>query len=70
MNDYFVRFVSLPQLVRACTIPNSDGTFDIYINSSLPEELQEKALQHELRHIKQNHFYNSDPVAKNEREAG
>ena len=66
----FVRMILLPDHVRAVTIPNSDNTFDIYINCSLPEEWQEKALQHELNHIRMDHFYNEDPVAKNEKEAG
>ena len=52
------------------TLPNSDGTFDIYINQNLPEEWQEAALRHELNHIRMDHFYNEDPVAANEAEAG
>ena len=68
--DICVRMVPLPNLVRAVTLPNSDGTFDIYVNQNLPEEWQQKALQHELNHIRMNHFYNEDPVAQNEQEAG
>ena len=66
----YVRMIPLPDKVRDCTIPNDDATFDVYVNSRLPEEWQEKALQHELRHIRMGHFYNSDPVEQNEREAG
>lgn len=66
----FIRKVPLKDCVRAVTLPNSDCTFDIYINSNLPDELQEKALQHELKHIHMDHFYNSDPVSVNEMEAG
>lgn len=69
-NDIFIRYCSLPPSVRAVTIPNTDGTFDIYINSCLPEEWQQKALDHELKHIQMGHFYNEDPVTVNEREAG
>lgn len=60
----------LPDSVRAVTLPNDDGTFDIYINSRLPQELQERALSHELGHIQKDHFYNDDPVWINEEEAG
>lgn len=71
MGSYiFVRHIQLPGTVRAVTLPNNDGTFDIYINSTLPEELQQKALDHELKHIRKDHFYNSDPVWLNEKEAG
>ena len=69
-NYIFVRMIALPEAVRAVTIPNNDGTFDIYINSCLPEELQNRALKHELEHIQQDHFYNEDPVGINEKEAG
>lgn len=69
-NYIFVRMVVLPETVPAVTIPNDDGTFDVYINANLPEFLQNRALQHELEHIRLDHFYNEDPVAKNEEEAG
>ena len=71
MGSYiFIRSVPLPSAVRAVTLPNDDGTFDIYINSNLPEELQHNALTHELKHIRKAHFYNDDPVWLNELEAG
>ena len=69
-NNIFVRSVPLPEAVRAVVLPNDDGTFDIYINSTLPEELQQRALDHELEHIRRDHFYNDDPVWINEQEAG
>ena len=62
--------VELPSSVRAVTIPNDDTTFDVYINSILPEELQIRALEHELEHIKLDHFYDNKPVWLNEQEAG
>lgn len=49
-------------------MPNEDGTFNIYINSTLCEVKQKKALNHELGHIKRNHFYDEEPVVKNENE--
>ena len=69
-NNIFVRCVRLPEAVRAVVLPNDDGTFDIYINSILPEEVQQRALAHELEHIRRDHFYNDDPVWLNEQEAG
>ena len=65
-----MRMIALPETVPAVTIPNDDGTFDIYINAVLPDELQNRALEHELQHIKLDHFYNEDPVGRNEQEAG
>ena len=53
MGSYiFVRLIPLPNAVRAVTIPNDDGTFDIYVNKNLPDELQDRALTHELEHIR------------------
>lgn len=69
-HSVFVRLVSLPEAVKAVVLPNDDGTFDIYINANLPEELQIRALEHELEHIRRDHFYNDDPVWLNEQEAG
>lgn len=68
--NIFVRMIPLPHTVPAVVLPNDDGTFDIYINSILPEETQNKALEHELEHIRRDHLYNDDPVALNELEAG
>lgn len=70
MGEVCVRMVELPSSVRAVTIPNDDTTFDVYINSILPEELQIRALEHELEHIKLDHFYDNKPVWLNEQEAG
>lgn len=70
MGNIYARLVPLPEAVRAVTLPNDDGSFDIYINANLPELLQNRALEHELRHIHMNHFYNDDPITQNEAEAG
>ena len=56
--------------MRAVTLPNEDGTYDIYVNEALPAELRQRAAEHELRHIQQNHFYDYNPVWINEMEAG
>ena len=52
MLDYYVRYIALPRTVEGVSIPNDDGTFDIYINSTLPPAKQDAVLQHELRHLK------------------
>lgn len=55
--DYFVKFVELPIRTEGCTIPNPDGSFEIYINSLLCERRQKEKLEHELEHIRSDHFY-------------
>lgn len=67
---YFVRYITFPARVDGVTIPNDDGTFDIYINQNLCPEKQIATLQHELAHIKADHFYDDiDPVDQIEAQA-
>ena len=69
MTDYYVRLVALPLRVEGVTVPNSDGSFSVYINSALPEERRAQVLEHELRHLKQEHFYLDLPLSRMERQA-
>lgn len=67
--DYFVRYFPkpLPPHIHAFVTPNPDSTFSIYLDSSKPEEVQRKALKHELEHIRCGHFdVGVDPVAAEE----
>lgn len=70
MFDVFVRLLALPASVEGVTLPNDDGTYDVYLNANLPAERQQVALAHELRHIKKDHLYDANPVWVNEAEAG
>ena len=58
--EYYVRLVSLPGSVEGVSLPNSDGSFDIYINETLSPSRREKTLRHELNHIFHDHFYRDD----------
>ena len=68
--DYFVRLVELPAAVEGVTVPNDDGSFDIYLNSRMGEERRRAKLEHELEHIRRDHFYRAGSVAMKEAEAG
>ena len=35
MIDYYLRLVDLPRSVEGVSVPNNDGSFDIYINALL-----------------------------------
>lgn len=63
MNDYYVRFVKLPRRVEGVTVVNTDSTFSVYINEILDAEERQAVLEHELRHIRLEHFYDDMPVA-------
>lgn len=67
--EYFVRIVELPPKIDGVTVPNDDGTFDIYINALLSEDRQVNRLEHEIRHICMDHFYEDMSVAVCEAEA-
>lgn len=64
MVDYFVRQFPMPITIHGFVAPNDDGTFSIYINSNLDTFQQKKALDHELKHIKKDHFYTFDKDIK------
>lgn len=66
--DYYVRLVPLPIAVRGATLPNDDGSFDVYINAALDRENQKSVLAHELQHIGRDHFYD-DVIGLRELEA-
>ena len=69
MIDYYVRHVALPRKVEGVSIPNDDGSFDIYITSLLPPEQRSRVLEHELRHIRHEHFYLDMDLRRMERQA-
>ncbi|MBQ6928079.1 MAG: hypothetical protein IJQ36_07200 [Oscillospiraceae bacterium] len=69
MTDTYVRLVPLPPKVEGVTLPNDDGSFDIYINSRLSPAQQQETLRHEMRHIRHDHFYLDMDVRRMERQA-
>lgn len=70
MDDIFIHELQLPMCVHATTIPDSNGDFTIILNSFLSQEAKQETIQHELVHIKKDHFYNDCmEVADEEREA-
>ena len=67
---YFVRQVPLPATIEGVSVPNDDGTFDIYLNGNLCEARQQECLQHEIKHIIDDHFYQENKtVSQLEQEA-
>ena len=60
----------LPVSVEAVTVMDSDGNYNVYVNTKLTADKQQQAYSHEIRHIRLQHFYNFDPIVVNEIEAG
>ena len=46
-----IRLIDLPTAVRAFTVPDVDGNYNVYINCNLSRRMQQQACQHELAHI-------------------
>ena len=49
----------MPLTIRAFTLPDANGDYNIYINESLSEEAKAKSLEHEKRHIERGDFQNA-----------
>ena len=52
----FIREMKMPLTIRAFTVPDANGDYNIYINNDLSEEAKEKSLNHEKKHIEENDF--------------
>ena len=55
-NDIYFQETKLPMKIRALTITMPDGTYTVLINADLADDVKEKARQHELEHIDDEHF--------------
>lgn len=61
-----VRIVNLPATIKAFTIPDEDGNYNIYISGSLAYEEQKKAYMHEMQHINDGDLDNIIDINKKE----
>ncbi|MBS7359570.1 MAG: hypothetical protein KIG53_03070 [Oscillospiraceae bacterium] len=68
MNTILIRQIKMPLTIRAFTVPDANGDFNIYINEDLSPEQKQRSLEHEKLHIKYGHFSASKPVNSMETE--
>lgn len=69
-NEYSVHPINFPPCVLAAVVALEDGTYDVFINDALSPALRQKALEHELRHIDNDHLQNDIyTIQEMEREA-
>ena len=68
MDEVFIRIVKIP--APGVTVLDEDGNYNVYINEELTYEEQQRVADHELEHIKRDHFYQDIPVIQCEDEAG
>lgn len=57
-SDYRVIYVSFTGDIKAATRLDEDGFATIYVNVDLAPEARQEALEHEIRHVRRNDFYN------------
>lgn len=67
--NIFIRKIPLPFGVRAFTLPDSQGDYNVYINEKLSYEQQMKSLEHEKAHIDNGDFLSEDTACNIERAA-
>ena len=60
--DYFIRFRIMPPKIYAFITPNDDGTFSVYLDPRRSYYQRKQDLDHELRHIANDDFYNGLPI--------
>ena len=68
--DYHLYYVEFANRANpALSVLNDDGTADIYLNTLYDEERLRQELEHELRHLKDQHFHVDLSVERAERQA-
>lgn len=70
MGDIFIRYTTgMPASIKAYTLTDSDGNYNVYVNTALNSIRQQEAIEHEMRHIEGGHFFRGTSVKKDEQEA-
>ena len=59
-DNVVVHLLDMPASVREAVTPNPDGTYTIFINARLSHNGRLSALEHAMKHIKQDDFYKND----------
>lgn len=57
-NQYVVHVINFPGGVHAAVAITGDDIYHVFINDALSVHQRRRALDHEIRHIDQNHLYN------------
>ena len=62
MDQINVRYIDLPAKIKGFVKTDSDGNYNVYINVNLGYYEQKKTLDHELKHIKNDDFFNTSDI--------
>lgn len=68
-NNICIRYIPLPFHCGGFTIMDDECFYNMYINSLSSLDRQRKTIEHELKHIKKDHFFLDIPTALKEKQA-
>ena len=68
--EYSVVLMPFPGDIYAAVRISPDGYPTIYINDNLAPQARKRALEHELRHLRRDDFYNTRSIRSIERKRG
>lgn len=54
MGDIFIHYLNLPFTVEGFSRKNHDDSYSVFLNARCSGEQQRIALEHEIKHIKEN----------------
>lgn len=61
INDIYIHETRLPYKIRAMVMAEGhSGDYVICVNDYLSDEAKLKAIEHEMRHIKEEHLYSEE----------
>ena len=69
MKEIVVRLMPLPMHVRAFTIMDAQGDYNIYINDAMSAEQRRRSFAHEKQHIENGDFSKDRRATEIERQA-
>jgi Zn-dependent peptidase ImmA (M78 family) len=56
MQDIFIYNIAMPSKIEGLTLYR-DNDYIVLVNNQLSQETQNRAIQHEISHINENHIY-------------
>lgn len=62
MEQIIFRYIDLPCRCRGYVKRDSDGNYNIYINSRLSIDMQRKTVRHELDHVRKGDFDSDEDI--------
>jgi len=67
LENIIIRKIKLPPAVRGLTVLDNENNYNIYLNTANNIEIDQKAVEHEIKHIENEDFYSLEDVSKIEK---